>query len=166
VIDGDTQCFPINVVKLLALRAEQVIDPGDTTVVKRPLGVTDPDQSISVVAVDWSPVQKSREMGQKTNPKEEVAQRYTIVVQTLINDADEDRASNRHSVFSKMVRDMFYRDQVLQVALPQLSVAVGGIEEVVSDWGVRDQRQMVNHSEGSFLYLSTLDFWVETINKN
>ena len=166
MIDGDTQCFPNNIVNLVALRALQLIDPPDTAVVKRPVGITDQDQTISVVAVDWSPVQNSREMGTKTNPKEELIQRYTLVVQTLINDADEDRASNRHSVFSKMVRDMFYRDQVLQVALPQLSVAVGGIEEVVSDWGVRDQRQMVNHSEGSFLYLSTLDFWVETINKN
>lgn len=163
MIEAEMLCFPNNVVNVLAAKLAE-IDPDDSFIVKRPIQISDPDQTISVVAVDWSPERSSLEMGQKVNPKEDTLQTYTIAIQGLINDMDEDRAIMRHSAFSTLIRRMIYRDPVLQLALPQLRVEVAGVRESLKNWGVRSQRWLVNRNEDNFVYMSTLEFWFQTEN--
>lgn len=163
MITGEEPGFPYDVVNLLVEQLKQ-IDPGETEVVKRPLDPTDADQTISVVAVDWSPDQKSIEMGKQRNPKESTIQRYGIVIQGLINDGDEERAIARHTVFSSEIRRMIYRHPVLQVALPQLTVESDRVRESISSWGVNSQRWMVDRRSSSFIFMSALEFWFTTTN--
>lgn len=163
MITGDEPAFPTNVVDLLELKMLE-IDPDDTQVVKRPVDPMDQDQTIGITPVDWSPDRRSMEMGKQANPKEETIQRYTIMIQGLINDSENELAIKRHAIFSTLIRRMVYRDRVLQLALPQLSVEIGGVREAMHSWGINSQRWMVNRREGSFIYMSALEFWFETTN--
>jgi hypothetical protein len=57
---------------------------------------------------------------------------------------------------------MLYGDQPLRVGLAALSVASGSSIERAQRWGIRQQRFSSNEIQGAFLYLSTLEFWLET----
>lgn len=63
-----------------------------------------------------------------------------------------------------MVRSMLYRDASLRVGFPALSYTTGGVTERVMLWGVRGQRFISNEVNSSWLYLSTLDVWAETVS--
>jgi len=165
MLTADIVCFPNNVVNVLATRYKQYfddIDPsGDTIVIKRPVSSMDADQTISVVPVDWGPVGEP-EIGRKLNQYEPTVQGYTIMIQALINDADEDRAIARHSLFSTLVRRMLYRDQSLLTVLPQLKVTADGVTESLAKYGVRSQQFLVTNKDASFQYLSVIEFRLET----
>ena len=165
MIDGTQLCFPNNVVDVMALRLKSNfddIDPsGDTIVVKRPVTTMDADQTIAIVPVDWGP-KGQPEMGRKLNQFENSIQGYTIMVQALINDMNEDQAIRRHSLFSSLVRRMLYRDTVLLSALTQLKVTADGVTEATTQCGVRSQQFIVAQKKASFQYLSVVEFWLET----
>lgn len=153
--------FPNNAVSLIATRADAL--DIDLFVVRRPLKPDDSTQSIGVFGFQWNPDDTSYEMrGAPVGRSEPSLSRYLITVQAFIKDMDEERGLAVHSVLSKMVRSMLYRDATLRVGLLALSVDMNGSTERVTRFGVTRQTYVSNELSGSWLYLSTLEFWLET----
>jgi hypothetical protein len=159
MITADESVFPNNVVELLEI-SFQGIDP-DLTVLKRPLRPSDPNQCIGVFPALWQPEEDSLEMGHSA-PHEPTLAQYQIGIQAFVKDGDEIRGLAIHSILSKRVRGVLYRDQALRVALQSLYVSDGVSTESLRRWGVRTQRYMNNDIDGKFVYVSTLDYWIET----
>lgn len=159
MIDDSTTVFPNNVVSLLAVRFQQI--DADLTILKRPLRSSDPAQSLGIWGALWEPEEDSYEIGHQS-PGEPTFSRYHIGVQGFIKHGDEQAGLATHSVLSSLIRRVVYRDEPLRVALPQLVVSDGTFTERLMRWGVRTQRYMNNDIQGKFVYLSTLDLWVET----
>lgn len=161
MIVPDETLFPNNVVNLVAIHS-QLIDP-DLFVTKRPLRNTDPNQSVGVSAVLWTPDDDSTEMrGGPYGPSEPTLSTYRIAIQAFIKDMDEIKGLATHSVLSKRVRNMLYRDAQLRIGLASLSTSMSEVTERAQRWGVATQRYFSNELNGSWLYLSTLEFWLET----
>lgn len=175
MIDASTPCFPNNIVDLIATRAKTYIDPDDTgpeslQVFKRPLHRTDPPTALGVAAAQWLGESESLEMRGGADPpllgsmgrNEPTLQTYYLTVEAYVKDQDEERGLAKHSVLSKLVRSMLYRDEPLRVGLSLLSVTTGSSTERAQRWGIRQQRFSSREITGAFLYLSTLEFWLET----
>lgn len=160
MITASTPVFPNNVVEKIAERMD-LID-ADLHVVKRPIRNTDPQQSVGVYGQLWAPNDQSLEM-RGYSPAEPTLQQYSLSVQAFVRDGDEENGLAVHSVLSSLVRSVLYRDDTLRIALQGLSVThVTGVRESLKRWGIRTQRYFNNDIEGQWLYLSTLDFWMET----
>jgi len=161
LISDATVVFPNNVVNLVATR--MALLDSDLLVVKRPLRPTDTIQAIGIFAAQWSPDENSYEMDSSpVGRSEPTISRYNVSIQALIKDADEERGLATHSVLSKMVRSVLYRDEPLRVGLTLLSATLNSSTERTKRWGIATQRYYSNEISGSWLYLSTLDFWLET----
>lgn len=159
MIVAQEDIFPNNVIALLKLRAS-FIDP-DLTIVGRPLRNSDPAQSVGIVASQWVPSEESLEMnGRRHN--EPTLQRYAGTIQAFVRDADEENGISTHAVLSKRLRAMLYRDDSLRVGLASLAVTMSGSTERMMRWGIQQQRYFSNELQGSWLYLSNLEFWFET----
>lgn len=156
MISADVPVFPNNVVDLIATRA-QLLD-SDLTVVKRPLRASDPTQAVGVFPSEWRANTDTTEIGSI----EPTIQRYTFAIQAFVKDMDEERGLATHSVLSKMVRSMLYRDPPLHGSLGVLSVEMSSSTERTQRWGIGTVRYVSNEIQGSWLYLSTLEFWLET----
>lgn len=159
MISQDEPVFPNNITSLIALRS-QMIDP-DLYVCQRPLRSSDPNQSIGIVPVQWSPEEDSAEIRGRSNFGATLSQ-YTLGIQAFVKDMEEERGLAAHSVLSALIRSMLYRDDVLRVGLSALSVTMNGSTERAQRWGIRTQRYVSNEISGSYLYLSTLEVWLET----
>ena len=158
MITADETTFPNNVVELLEIRLA-ALDAG-LVVFKRPLRATDPNQCVGIVAAQWTPDNESLEM--RGLPTEPTLSRYMVTVQAFIKDMDEIRGLNVHSVLSRRIRNMLYNDTPLRLALGSLSSTLDGATESARRWGVSQQRFFANEIEASWLYLSNLEFWLET----
>lgn len=160
MIEADESVFPSNVVELVALGMGN-IDP-DIHIARRPLRSSDPRQSIGVFSQLWSPDEESYEMVGRS-PAEPTLQQYILGVQAFVKHADEEVGLATHSVLSSHVRAVLYRDQSLRLALQGLSVSyTNGAVETLKRWGIRTQRYFSNEIDAQYLYLSTLEFWIET----
>lgn len=161
MIDDTTTVFPNNVVNICKTRFEAL--DADLEVFRRPLRASDPVQCVGVFGVVWQTQEESYEMrGGPTGWSEPSLQRYQITVQAMVRDMDEERGLAVHSVLSKLVRAVLYRDEPLRVGLSSLSTTVSGTTERTQRWGLGLQRFLSNEVQGSWIYLSTLDFWLET----
>lgn len=159
MIDADPTAFPGNVIARVIPRA-QALDP-DLFVVARPLQPTDPQQSLGIFPAQWDPQEMSHEMG-KLFPGEPTLQRYHYVIQSLIKHTDQIQGTAVISTLSSMIRRMLYRDPALNVALSSLSTSALGSIERAQRWGVGAQRFLTNEISGNWVFVSTLEFWVET----
>lgn len=159
-IAADDTVFPNNIVSIVALRA-QLLDSG-LKIVKRPLRATDPNQTIGVMAAQWLPNEDSKEMLGSQFAVQPTLSRYTVTIQAMIRDMDEERGLNVHNALARILRSMLYTDNTLRVALSQLSSTLNGITEHSRRWGVQNQRFFANEIKGEWLYLSILEFWLET----
>jgi hypothetical protein len=153
--------FPQNIINLLADRfrlADPTID-----VLLRPIRTVDRDFTIGLVAGVWRPDEQSYEIGHAF-PSAPTLGRYNVTVQALIADADEPRGLERHSAMSDAIRMMLYRDTPLRVGLSKLKVvdSQGVVVESAQRWGVKTQNFLNQSTRSTYLYLSTLDFWLET----
>ena len=161
MITNETEVFPNNAISLIKTRV-QLLDK-DLFVAGRPLRSSDPNQSVGVFGAQWLPNEDSYEMlGGPEGRHEPTLQNYLVTVQAFVKDADEERGLATHGVLSKMIRAMLYRDDPLRVALRSLSVQMSGSTERLTRFGVRQQRYFTNEISGSWLYLSNLEFWIET----
>lgn len=161
MIDATEPVFPNNAVALIKI-ALQTID-ADLRIYGRPLRSSDPAQSIGVFPQLWQPDEQSYEMrGGPEGPSEPTLSRYQIAVQGFIKDLDEERGLATHSVLSKQIRTTLYRNSPLMVALRMLAVTMNGSTERTQRCGVMTARYLSNEIDGNFLYLSTLDFFLET----
>jgi hypothetical protein len=159
VINPDEPCFPNNVVAALAFVTEGIDE--DLEVLKRPLRPTDPKQAVGIYGTLWQPDNDSFEMGHIV-PGEPTLQSYQIGIQTLIKDGDSQRGLAASSVLSRDIRLMLYRNDPLRVALGSLYVEVGTSRESMRRWGIRSQRYLSNDIEGTFVFSSVIDMWIET----
>lgn len=163
MITADESVFPHNVVDLVAIPLG-AIDP-DITCFKRPLRNSDPQQSIGIHSQLWSPDDQSLEMlgAQAPAPQLPTIQNYTYAIQAFVKDGDEVRGLAAHSNLANRVRGVLYMHQPLRVALGQLKVEFeNGQVEALQRWGVRTARYFSGEIDSINLYLSTLEFWVQT----
>lgn len=161
---ADASVFPNNVTQAIftaALLLDPDPDPESVIgVFRRALRATDPNQCISVVPSEWTPDPEGMEIGSV----EPTITRYYWGIQAFVRDGDEDRGLATHATMSMAVRGMLYRDAVLKHNLSQLRVdGADGSVERTQRWGVTRQVFLSNEQpQGTFLYLSTLQFWLET----
>ncbi len=155
-----TITFPGNVVNLIQPRIESI--DSELYVVRRILRETDPQASVGIVATQWQPDEDSIEIRGHNTPVEPTLSTYLIAVQAFIKDFNEERGLAKHTVLSKLIRSVLYRDAALRVGLSALSVSMNDSVERTQRWGIRTQRFLANEIDGDFLYLSTLEFWLET----
>jgi hypothetical protein len=161
VIAVDYTQFPYNAVNLIAARA-QTLD-ADLFVTKRPLRESDPIQSIGVFGQQWMPDEDSYEMrGLPGGVHQPTLSSYLLGIQAFVKDGDEERGAATHGTLSKMVRTMLVNDPTLRVGLRSLSVTTSGSTERTQRFAVRTQRYLSNELSGSWLYLSTIELWLET----
>lgn len=160
MITSDVLMFPDNIVELIAARCA-LIDP-ELYVCSRPLRSSDPNQSIGVTASVWIPDDESKEMLGAAFAVQPTLSRYNIVVQAFVKDMDEERGLKVHGTLSRLIRAMLYTDQPLRVALSQLSIVLSGTTERAQRWGISQQRFFGNEIDSEWLYLSNLEFWLET----
>lgn len=157
----DLNLFPNNVVVLMTTRFQNIDE--DIFVARRPLRESDPNQSIGVFAEAWMPDDESLEMrGAGPGQHLTTLNRYLISVQAFVKDMDEARGLATHNTFGNIVRRTLYHDDPLRLALNSLDIQGAGSGERLMKWGVRNQRYFSNEIKGTWLYLSTLEFWIET----
>ena len=153
--------FPYNAIDKIAERLD-LIDP-DVVLLKRPIKESDPVQAIGVFGTLWTPDEDTYEMkGSPPGIHEPTLSSYIISIQVFIKDADQERGAAVHGTLSKIVRAMLYRDDALRVALRQLTAVAAGSTESTRRFGPRTTRYLTNELSGSWLYLSNIEFWLET----
>lgn len=161
MISEDTPVFPNNIIDLVATRLRLLDESLVNSTYRRPLRESDPNTAAGVFAATWEPDNESLEIGRPA-PSEPTISTYVLGVQAYVKDFNEERGLARHSVLSKMIRSMLYRDAPLRVGLSALSVTMNDSVERSQRWGIRAQRYLSNEIDGNFLYLSTLEFWLDT----
>lgn len=164
MISADEAVFPNNAVDILATRFGFLDSAGDLKVFRRPLRDTDPVQSVGVFGALWVPDEESYEMKGMGSPapQEPTIQKYSIAIQAFVKDMEEERGLATHSVLSKMILAMLYRDEPLRIGLAGLQATTLGVTERTMRWGVTTQRFLNNELDSAWLYLSTVEFWLET----
>jgi hypothetical protein len=169
MIDATQVVFPNNVAEVLWTRYAVIIDPEpDPTkrvaIFRRPLRPTDPNQAVGIAPSDWMPKEESKEIRgvQVPGTVEPTLQTYYYNIQTLVKDTDEVRGLAIHSILGTRARSILYRDEPLRVGLASLEVQLDGATERLKTYGVRAQRYLTNDIQGTFLFVSTIEFWVET----
>lgn len=164
MIDPDLHpVFPNNVVSVI--RDGVAALPYNFFTTTRPLRTSDPGESVAVFASTWAPDVRSKETGQTLGGgrNEFTVQTYAITLQGMVSDMDENRGLSRSSILAKILRDVLLRNAEVGVALASLSVTdVYGLTERVGNRSVQTQRFMSNEISGNWLYLSTLEFLIET----
>lgn len=153
--DGENMSdFPVNVVEELKTSLDLLT--GVDHVLRRPLRPTDPTGSMGVYPVSWNPD------GYQIGQYDPAVTRYKIAIQSFVKHGDDEQGVILHSQLAKRVRVMLYRDDELRVRLGSLNTVDGGAIERLQRWGVETQRYLSNEIQGSFLFLSVTEMWVET----
>lgn len=161
MITADPTVFPSNIVSKIKQRV-QTFD-ADLYVTGRPLRDSDPPQAVGVVASLWSPEEDSLEIkGVPIGRQEPTLQRYRVTLQSFVKNMDEEAGISEHATLSKMIRGMLYRDETLRLQLASLVWTDGVTTERSKRWGVINQRFVSNEISGVWLFLSVLEFWLET----
>lgn len=164
MIGNSIVVFPNNIVEIVKTRT-QFLD-SDLTILKRPVRASDPTQTVGLTAASWLPDLTSYEFpylgGGNVQAGEPTLQRYTINVTSFVKDMDEENGQAVHSVLAALLRSMLYRDNTLRVGLAALSVTMNGHIERAKRWGVSNQRFLNNTVDQQFMFVSTLEFWLET----
>jgi hypothetical protein len=162
MIVADDSVFPNNAVVVLSTRFKS-LDP-DLSVFPRPLRPTDPNQSIGVFGQLWTPQEESMEFRGNPNPHAGTPtnENYSIGVQAFVKDMDSERGLAVSSHMAEMVRTMLYDDEPLRVGLSVLKATVLGVTKRTARWRIGSQRYLSNEVNGSHIYLSTLELWLET----
>ena len=158
--------FPSNVIQIVAARMHQLWP--STDVKMRALRVTDKGTAIGVFPSEWTPDVDSYEMQQMPNPRpagHPTIQSYLINVQAFHKDMEPERAIRIHSLMSKRIRSLLYHDTPLALGLQALRVELDGITETIQRRMIVRQKYLSNEIDGSWLYLSTLQYLIETESK-
>lgn len=158
--------FPSNVISLVAARMHQKWP--STDIKMRALRVSDRVNAIGIFPSDWTPDPDSYEMQQPINPSpagHPTIQSYLISFQAFVKDMEAERAIRIHSLMSKAIRSLLYHDVPLALGLQSLRVEMDGITEVIQRRHIGRQKYLSNEIDGSWLYLSTLQYMIETESK-
>lgn len=160
LLSVNTSVFPNNAQALIKARFDDLY--GDSVlVVGRRLKVTDDTMSIGVAPDMWIPDESSFEF----RSLEPTVSTYTIWIQSFVKNSDEEEGVQLGSVLAKVVRTTLYRDMPLQVGLNSLSVTMMGATETIQRRGIRRSQYLSTEIQGNFLYLNTLEYYIETETK-
>lgn len=151
--------FPNNAIDLIVTRLGALYPT--LTIKKRPLKHTDGPYAVGMFASDWFPDDNSIEM----QSREPTVQNYLVTIQGFVKSLTEEDGIASHSVMSKVVRSMLYTDNPLKVGLDALSVTMNGSTERIQRRKVGRQRYLSNEISGEFLYLSSIEYRIETETK-
>jgi hypothetical protein len=159
---ADTE-FPNNIIALIAARVTTFCDPGaavgeELQVYKRPLRTSDPTQSVGVFPSMKRPDNTSIEMASV----EPTLKRYSVILQTVVQDSDEAACISVHSILSNRLWRMLYRDSALAAGLTALAVSADNSIERLQRRGVELQRYLSNEIQGTFVQTSWIECWFET----
>jgi hypothetical protein len=149
--------FPYNIIDVMVDHLERNITELDL-LVRRPLRFTDPPRCMGIFPFDWSPQPDSMEI----SAREPVLGRYGIRIQNLVQTGDEDEGREMVTLDATIARTVLYRGTELGVDLAGLSEIVLDHGERFQRFGVRNQQFMNNELRGQFVFLATMDLWVET----
>jgi hypothetical protein len=149
--------FPYNVVDVLVAQLDPYLSELDA-IVRRPLRFTDPPRCMGIYPFDWAPQVESMEI----SAWEPTLGRYGVRIQNLVQHGDEDEGREMVTLDATIARTVLYRGTELGVALGGLSESVLGHGERFKRFGVRNQQFMNNELRGQFVFLATMDLWVET----
>jgi hypothetical protein len=142
--------FPASIVRVLSDNFTRVPTVDPNSIFKRPLLPIDPTRSIGVYATDWMPGQM--QIGQM----DPGTATYNLRVEGLIKHADQAEGLTEHSVFSRHIRSMLYRDTLLRAELALTDTTFDVIERL-KDWRVLTQRFMTGESSGTYQFFSYMD---------
>lgn len=160
-IEADPTVFPNNIVQKIKTRV-QALDV-DLFVIARPLRNSDMPQSVGVTSSLWTPDISSLEMkGGALGQQQPTLSRYITNIQAFVKHMDEEIGISAHATLSNMLRRMLYSDSALRVQLGSLVWTDGIKTERAQRWGIINQRFVSNEVSGEWLYLSNLEFWLET----
>jgi hypothetical protein len=163
IVASNTE-FPNNVAALLHARIPGYVDPTGTPgvdqvkVYLRPLRTSDGPQCVGVFPAMKRPDDRSFEI----QSKEPTLKRYSLILQTLVVDSDEEACISAHSVLSNRLWRMVYRDSPLNAGLTALVVEADNSRERLQRRGVELQRYVSNEIDGSFIQTSWTECWFET----
>lgn len=149
--------FPNNVVSLLMARLK--VNMPDWEVIGRPIKLADPNYSLGVYALNWTPQEQTAQIGGGIEP---VLSTYNLRIQNLIKNTDEAEGRADFTVAAKSVRAIVARDTTLRDSFPQLQEDLLGVRERLLRYGIRNQSFLNNDIRGTFTFLATTDLWVET----
>lgn len=156
-IAAGTNEFPNNVIELMALRIPTYVD-ANLSVFKRPLRESDPTQSVGIFPAVKRPDDTSMEI----RSLEPTLKRYSVILQSIVQDTDEAAAISVHSILSNRLWRMFYRDSPLNAGLTALQVVEDNSVERFQRRGVELQRYLSNEIRGSYIQTSWIECWFET----
>lgn len=161
MIDDSIEVFPNNVAAVIASRIK-LLD-SDLVVLNRPPRDSDGTQVVGVFPMTWTPNEDSFEMnGSALAAHEATLNRYLIGVMSFVKDTDEQKGIRVHSVLSKLIRTILYRDAALAVGLSALSVTMLGSTERIQRRGIQVQRYLANEVDQVFMFVSSAEYFVET----
>ena len=90
-------------------------------------------------------------------------QTYTLGLQAFVKDTEEERGLAAHSHLAQRTRSVLYTDPNLQLVFQGLSATLeNGFKESMRRWGVRTARYFSGEIDAEMLYLTTLEFWIQT----
>lgn len=154
--------FPYNVLDVIKTVLPvyfSIDDPSEPYhIVDRPLRFNDPKFGIGLFVTDWAPVAGHIESGQI----EPVVNRYLYRAQIMVKATSESEGRTRSGQDAAALRAILYRDDQLQLGLRSLSSDVLGYHERFQRFEVMNQRFLNTELSGSFVFLSTTNFYVET----
>lgn len=127
-------------------------------VVPRQPRITDSAFVIGVYPATWVEKPDAKEIGRP----EGVINTYTIKIRVMRKSMDEAMGRALFSNDSKLVRVILYRDPSLEVRLGGLQEVLLGSTETVQKFGVVRQEFESADMTGSFIFLATTDYFVET----
>ena len=160
IFSSATAVFPNNVCNLIAARIDDLYH-NDLYVVKRQLRATDNTRSVGIAPAWWEPDEDSFEF----RSLEPTIQRYRIMIQLFAKNSDAELGIAEHSVMSKVIRSLLYRDGPLKLGLDMLSVTMNGATERIQRRGISRSQYISNEIQGNWLFLNTLEYYVETETK-
>lgn len=151
ILPGTTE-WPNNAVHVIHSRILSAVD-ADLALFKRPLRTSDSTQSVGIF-----PLNKNDDLLSKEMPnREPTIKKYRIVIQTIVQDTDEEACISVHTILSQRLERMLYNDSPLLVGLTALSVAVDNTVESYVKHDITLTRYLSNEISGTFIQTS----WIE-----
>lgn len=158
-VDLNEPAFPVIVTSVLQTFIELLDDT--FTVLLRPLRTTDPNLSVGIYSTIWSPTPGSAEFTGLSGLSPAALERYVIIIQAMVKDADAERGAISHSVLSEAIRTMLDSDPSLRIELGGLSATVGGRTKSLKRWWPVNTRFFSSELDGNQLYLSVNEMMIE-----
>lgn len=162
-INFNQEVFPINFINKFYTRLDAL--DNNLHVFKRRVTTKDPALSIGIFGDDFRPVQASREM-MGMFPHEPVLSQYSVTIQGLVIDVDEERGLSRHYVLSNAIRATLAYDEQLRLHLSLgVTDSTNKYREELRKWSIGTQEYLgaeLGSSNWAFMSVTSINLETET----